>query len=72
MKCPYCDREMLSGYLHNPNQPLQWLPEDARPALSTFAVAEDAVRLPGKLKFSGYRAAAHHCPGCKIVIAKTE
>lgn len=75
MKCPYCNQEMLSGYIPNGNQPVQWLPDGEKPSMLAFTTAEKGVTLVNKfapLKANGYKATAFYCKECKIVIAPTE
>lgn len=72
MKCPYCGMEMQAGYIPGGCQPVQWLPEGNRPPLFHFAVAEHGVALANQfepLKANGYRAQAHYCSNCRIVLA---
>lgn len=74
MKCPYCEKEMLSGYIPNGQQPVQWIPDGETPSIFSFSKAENAVELINKfapLKANGYKAEANYCPDCKIVIAST-
>ena len=72
MKCPYCGKEMESGYIPNGYQPVQWIPEGERPSLLSFSTSETGVTLDNKFspfKANGYRAAAFYCADCGIVIA---
>ena len=39
MKCPYCQKEMLRGYIPNGSQPVQWIPDGEGPSLLSFSVA---------------------------------
>lgn len=75
VKCPYCGKEMACGYLHNPNQPLQWIPKGDRPSGFAYTTAEKAVKLNNTFslfKIGGYSAEAFYCDTCRIAIAKTE
>ena len=72
MICPYCQTEMILGYLTNGTQPVQWIPEGKKESLLSFSVADEGVALPSRFTMRGYRAKAYYCPNCKIVIAKTE
>lgn len=72
MKCPYCNEEMQAGFIPNGGQPVQWIPDGERPSFLSFSIAEKGVPLISKfspLKANGYRAEAHLCLKCKIVIA---
>ena len=70
MKCNCCGTEMKKGYLHNGSQPVQWIPEDRKPALWKGLAAEGAIRLgSGSLfEWNGYRADAWLCENCQTVI----
>lgn len=75
MKCPYCQKEMQFGYIPNGQQPVQWIPDKGKPSLLSFSVAEQGVSLINQfkpLKVNGYKAEAHYCSNCKIVIAPTK
>ena len=61
---------MTIGYIHNGNQPVQWIPSDKKPAAFRFSAAEDGIELDNKLSLSGYKATAHYCDTCGVVIAK--
>jgi len=72
VKCPYCDRSMLDGYIYNGQQPNQWLPKGAMPARINFTTTERGITLKNRFSFfkeSGYCAEAYYCNRCKIVIA---
>ena len=72
MKCPYCNKEMLVGYIHNGNQPVQWIPNGKKPSIFRFSAADGGVKLSNKLSLNGYNAEAFYCDACHIVVAKTE
>lgn len=75
MKCPYCQEEMQSGYIHNSNQPVQWIPEGKKPSGFSFTVSDDGVTLSNEFKpfkANGYRAKAYYCNKCHLVIAPTK
>lgn len=75
MKCPYCKKEMTSGYIPNGQQPVQWIPDGEKPSLFSFSTAEKGVTLNNKfspLKANGYKAAAFYCCDCGIILALTE
>ena len=75
MCCPYCGKEMACGYLHDHNQPVQWIPQGKRPSAIAYTTAENAVKLDNTFSFfkiGGYSAEAFFCDTCRIVIAKTE
>lgn len=72
MKCPYCGMEMQAGYIPNGSQPVQWIPDGEKPSLFSFSIAGQGVSLINQykpLKANGYKADAHYCPKCKVVIA---
>ena len=72
MKCPKCEREMKKGYLHNGTQPIQWIPENRKPSIWRGGVAEGAAVCGEENFWKGYRAEAHYCSACKVVILPTK
>lgn len=73
MKCPYCAKEMLRGYLNNGRQPIHWIPEGKKPAALAFSMAKDGVCLCNTYAMTrGYSAEAYYCDACRLVMAKTE
>ena len=51
MKCPYCEKEMQSGYIPTDNTPAQWLPDGKRQSLLKIAYAKDCIELLKKMEF---------------------
>ena len=51
MKCPYCEKEMQSGYIPTDNTPAQWLPDGKRQSLLKIAYAKDCIKLLKKMEF---------------------
>ena len=72
MNCPYCQEEMQEGYIPDGNAPVHWIPAGKRQAVFRFAVAKDAVVLRCTSGLTGYRAEAHFCPKCRIILAKAQ
>ena len=75
MKCPYCQKEMQPGYIPNGGQPVQWIPGGEKPSVLSFSIAERGVPLCNQfkpLKANGYKAEAHYCSNCKVIIAPTK
>lgn len=75
MKCPFCQEEMQLGYIPNGEQPVQWIPDGVRPSLLRGSVAKKGVPLINQykpFKANGYKADAHYCSKCKMVIARTK
>lgn len=75
MKCPYCGKEMIIGYIYNGSQPLQWLPNGVMPSRINWTTSKNGINLKNKFKFfkeSGYKAEAFYCSECHIIIAPTE
>ena len=72
MKCPYCNKEMSVGYIHNGNQPVQWIPNGKKPSIFRFLAADGGVKLSNEFSLNGYNAEAFYCDACHIVVAKTE
>lgn len=75
MRCPYCQKEMQRGFIPNGSQPVQWIPDGERPSAFSFSIAEHGVPLNNRfklLKANGYKAEAHYCSDCKVIIAPTK
>ena len=72
MKCPYCNKEMSVGYIHNGSQPVLWIPYGKKPSAFRFSATDGGVKLNNKLSLGGYNAEAFYCDACHVVIAKTE
>ena len=36
IKCPYCQKEMQTGYIPNGGQPVQWIPYGEKPSVLSF------------------------------------
>lgn len=65
---------MRPGYIPNGCQPVQWIPDGEKPSVFSFSVADTGIPLKNcfkPLKVNGYRAEAHYCPKCGIVLAPT-
>lgn len=74
MKCPCCGKEMYAGYIHNGNQPVQWIPNGKKPSAFSFSTSAEGVSLINKFepfKSNGYVAEAHYCATCNLVVAPT-
>lgn len=75
MKCPCCQRDMSIGYLYNNDKPVQWIPDGNNPSIWRFATDASGITLKNShsaFRRASYRAEAHYCPACRIVIAPTE
>lgn len=71
MKCPYCEKEMQTGYIPNGNQPVQWIPDGKKSPVLARSVSADGVSLDNSFSLKGYQAKAHYCAACKLVLART-
>ena len=65
MKCPYCDTEMLAGYIHTPN--MIWSEKVSKFAISPSKNEKYALYLQLPLATSN-RVESHCCPNCKKVV----
>lgn len=68
-------RRNAAGYIPNGGQPVQWIPNGERPSALSFSIAEQGVPLINQfkpLKANGYKAEAHYCSNCKVIIAPTK
>ncbi len=69
LKCPYCNQEMLEGFIENTACPLAWTPKGKnRPFLKLHRIGdyEDGM---GKYVFPyGWRVNAYKCDSCNVII----
>lgn len=72
MNCPYCKNELLGGYIHNQTQPVQWIPNDAKPSIWRGGLAERSVQIGKYSIWRESKANAYYCPSCKVVIIPAE
>ena len=75
MECPYCRKNMESGYIPNGQQPVQWIPDGEKPSMFSFSTSPKGITLCNKfspLKANGYKAKAYYCSHCGIVLAQIE
>jgi hypothetical protein len=72
MKCPYCEKEMQSGYIPTDNTPAQWLPDGKRQSLLKIAYAKDCIRIVEENGILGHHAKADYCDKCGIILLREE
>ncbi len=68
MNCPYCKNGMLSGYIHNAGQPVQWIPGNEKPSPWRGGLAKRAVQLGEWGFWRESKVTAFYCPNCEAVI----
>ncbi len=68
-KCPYCNHEMLEGFIENTACPLAWTPIDKnRPFLKLHGIGDYETGM-GRFVFPyGWRVKAYKCGNCEIII----
>ena len=69
MKCPYCENEMLSGYIQC-RDGVYWA-EKIRPVAAVPVLSGNMINLEGEAgggAFGGHAAVAYRCRNCKKVI----
>lgn len=72
MKCPYCEKEMQSGYVPTDNTPAQWIPDGKRQSLLKTAYAKDCRKIASENSMFGIRAKAYYCDVCGVFLLKEE
>ncbi len=68
MNCPYCEIKMRRGYIHNPSQPVQWIPEGAKSSNWRGGLAKGAIQLGEDSFWFESKVTAFLCPSCNAVI----
>lgn len=68
MKCPYCEEEMMEGYIYSGKTDLCWTPVGEKSSMLINHPNEKEVLL-AKLKYlKGCRVKVFRCNRCKIEI----
>jgi len=65
MRCPWCESEMVSGYLMGDRYRAKWLPDSSHLLLGIWAVGGQPI---GKMRFSRQRIKAHKCGACARIV----
>jgi len=70
MKCPYCDKEMKKGTIHNSREVLCWIPQGEKRSswVSAHTTSPNAVLIADLTAFKGAKAPAGYCPDCQKII----
>lgn len=67
MKCPYCNGEMMKGFVYGDRYSLKWLPEKKGLLFGIWAV--DGIKLgTGGVFFARPRVEANMCKSCKKIL----
>lgn len=66
MKCPYCQEEMIQGYIYGDRYPLKWLPTTQKLILGIWA--KGGVKLGHDGSWSRFRVNASSCSKCQKMI----
>ena len=67
MKCPYCNEEMMKGFVYGDRYTLKWLPEKKGLLFGIWAI--DGIKLGTGGVFSARpRAEADMCQSCKKIL----
>lgn len=62
MKCPYCNKEMIKGYIYGYKYSLKWLPEEKDLLLGIWA--KDSIELGDDHEMGRPKVEAHMCSEC--------
>jgi len=72
MTCPYCNKEMESGYIMTNEQKLAWTPQAHPPHWASnffrLAVPANSIQIGEHSLWHGSRTSASYCPDCKKII----
>lgn len=66
MNCPYCQSELIPGFIYGDRYALKWLPEDKPLAGGIFAVGGEQIGT--KSPFSRPRVKGYKCNNCNKII----
>ncbi len=66
MNCPYCNKELLEGYI--PTQALEWVPKNGEPKLKYTANKDDGFRIGKHSFFDAKHQIAFYCNSCEKII----
>lgn len=64
MECPYCKKEMRSGYIPSSNSSISWFPDEEYPARVLSDRAVPLARDP----WEGAVVRACYCPDCRRIV----
>ncbi len=71
VNCPYCKKELISGFIYGDRYALKWLPEEKKLTGGIFAFGGERIGTKGHLKRP--RVKGYKCTSCnKIVIDLNE
>lgn len=62
MKCPYCNEEMIRGYIYGYRYTLKWLPEEKDLLFGMWA--KDSIKIGESEEMGRPRVEAHMCSEC--------
>ena len=68
MKCPYCQEEMMEGYIYSGKTDICWTPISSERSLFINLPNDDQVLLAKFKIFKGCRIKVYRCQKCQIEI----
>ena len=72
MKCPYCGKEMQSGFVPTDETPAQWIPDGKKQSLLKTKYSNDCKKIVYEDTFFGIHAKADYCETCGIILLKED
>jgi hypothetical protein len=64
MKCPYCDKEMIKGYIPPKSSIINWNPDGEKQGIFIFSgPSKNGIQITYNKK-----RVAHYCKGCNKLI----
>ncbi len=72
MKCPYCGKEMQSGYVPTDGTPPQWIPDGKKQSLLNLKYSKNCKKIVAEDTLLGFHAKADYCESCGIILLKEE
>lgn len=68
MECPYCKKEMSSGYIPASKMALMWIPDHEKVPPTIYNKTNVGVNLTKVPFWKMQKAKSYYCVNCKIVI----
>jgi len=66
--CPYCNKELLEGYIPAGKMALMWIPKGEKMPATIFSKTKNGVNLTDVPLWRAEVASSFYCDHCKVVI----
>lgn len=68
MICPYCNKEMLKGYIYHGKDDLRWTPENERPGFLINFPKDYEIQISKSKRIKRNKKIVYRCQNCKLFI----